>query len=80
VQPSQHNNAVVTSYLTDSGAGDQSASEDGRLFTGKTNAMFWLKSMDVQPASRASAIVAFGDSIDGTCTTLDALSLLGYKS
>jgi lysophospholipase L1-like esterase len=35
--------------------------------------MFWLKSIDVQPTSPASAIVAFGDSItDGTCTTLDA--------
>jgi lysophospholipase L1-like esterase len=73
VQPSQHTNAAVTSYLTDSGAGDQSVSEDGRPFTGKTNAMFWLKSIDVQPATPASAIVAFGDSItDGTCSTLDA--------
>jgi lysophospholipase L1-like esterase len=73
VQPSQHNNAQVTSYLTDSGAGDQSASEDGKPFTGRTTAMFWLKSIDVQPASPATAIVAFGDSItDGTCTTLDA--------
>src|SRR5580658_251328 len=73
IQPSQHNNSMVTSYLTDSGAGDQSASEDGRAFTGKINAMFWLKSIDVQPTSPASAIVAFGDSItDGTCTTLDA--------
>jgi lysophospholipase L1-like esterase len=73
IQPSQHNNSMVTSYLTDSGAGDQSTSEDGRAFTGKTNAMFWLKSIDVQPTSAASAIVAFGDSItDGTCTTLDA--------
>jgi lysophospholipase L1-like esterase len=73
IQPSQHNNSMVTSYLTDSGAGDQSASEDGRAFTGKTNAMFWLKSIDVQPTSPASAIMAFGDSItDGTCTTLDA--------
>jgi lysophospholipase L1-like esterase len=72
-QPSQHNNAVVTSYLTDDGAGDQSASEDGKPFTGKTTAMWWLKSIDVRPASPATTIVAFGDSItDGTCTTLDA--------
>ena len=73
VQPSQHNNAVVTSYLTDDGAGDQAASEDGKPFTRRTTAMFWLKSIDVRPASPATAIVAFGDSItDGTCTTLDA--------
>jgi lysophospholipase L1-like esterase len=73
VQPSQHNNAVVTSYLTDNGAGDQSASADGKAFTGKTTSMFWLKSIDVQPAAPAAVIVAFGDSItDGTCSTLDA--------
>jgi lysophospholipase L1-like esterase len=73
VQPSQHNNAQVTSYLTDNGAGDQSVSEDGKRFTGKTTAMFWLKSIDVSPAARATTIVAFGDSItDGTCSTLDA--------
>jgi lysophospholipase L1-like esterase len=73
VQPSQHNNAQVTSYLTDNGAGDKSASEDGKPFTGKTTSMLWLKSIDVSPAARAGAIVAFGDSItDGTCSTLDA--------
>jgi lysophospholipase L1-like esterase len=73
VQPSQHNNAQVTSYLTDNGAGDQSGSQDGKPFTGKTTSMLWLKSIDVSPASRAGTIVAFGDSItDGTCSTLDA--------
>ncbi len=73
VQPSQHNNAQVTSYLTDAGAGDQSASEDGKPFTGKTTSMLWLKSIDVQPSARATTIVAFGNSItDGTCSTLDA--------
>jgi lysophospholipase L1-like esterase len=73
VQPSQHNNAQVTSYLTDNGAGDQTDSADGKAFTGKTTSMFWLKAIDVQPAGPASTIVAFGDSItDGTCTTLDA--------
>ena len=73
VQPSQHTNAQVTSYLTDNGAGDKSGSEDGKPFTGKTTSMLWLKSIDVSPASRAGTIVAFGDSItDGTCSTLDA--------
>ena len=73
VQPSQHNNAQVTSYLTDNGAGDQTTSVDGRMFTGRTNSMFWLKAIDVRTMAPASSIVAFGDSItDGTCSTLDA--------
>jgi lysophospholipase L1-like esterase len=73
VQPSQHNNAQVTSYLTDNGAGDKSGSEDGKPFTGKTTSMLWLKSIDVSTAGRTSTIVALGDSItDGTCSTLDA--------
>jgi lysophospholipase L1-like esterase len=75
VQPSQHTNAYVTSYLTDNGAGDHTGSEDGKPFAGKsTTAMYWLKSIDVRPAagSGASAIVAFADSItDGTCSTID---------
>jgi lysophospholipase L1-like esterase len=73
VQPSQHNNAQVTSYLTGNGGGDQTASENGKPFTATTTSMFWLKSVDVSPAGSASTIVAFGDSItDGTCSTLDA--------
>src|SRR5213594_3916661 len=73
VAPSQHGNAVVTSYLTANDAGEQTSSQDGKAFTGKTTAMFWLKSIDVRSASPATAIVAFGDSItDGTCSTLDA--------
>ena len=74
-QPSQHTNAYVTSYITDNGGGDQTASEDGRRFATATTATYWLKSIDVQPiaGSGATAIVAFGDSItDGTCSTLDA--------
>ena len=73
IQPSQHNNAQVTSYLSASGSGDQTASADGKPFTAETNAMFWLKAIDVQPAAPASAIIAFGDSItDGTCSTLNS--------
>lgn len=73
VQPSQHNNAQVTSYLTGNGGGDQTASENGKPFTATTTSMYWLKSIDVSPSGNASTIVAFGDSItDGTCTTLDA--------
>ncbi|HEY4265217.1 MAG TPA: GDSL-type esterase/lipase family protein [Micropepsaceae bacterium] len=73
VQPSQHNNAQVTSYLTENGAGDLTDAADGKAFTAKTTRMFWLKSIDVLATGPASSIIAFGDSItDGTCTTLDA--------
>jgi lysophospholipase L1-like esterase len=73
VEPSQHNNAQVTSYLTENSAGDQTGAADGKAFTGKTTSMFWLKSIEVRPAAPATAIVAYGDSItDGTCSTLDA--------
>jgi lysophospholipase L1-like esterase len=73
IQPSQHNAAQVTSYLTENGAGDQTASENGMVFTGRTTSMFWLKAIDVQPTAPATAIIAFGDSItDGTCSTLDS--------
>jgi len=71
-QPSQHNNAVVTSYLTENGAGDATNSVDGKEFSLRTTSMLWLKAVDVQTPG-ATSIVAFGDSItDGTCTTLDA--------
>ena len=70
--PSQHNNAVVTSYLTENGAGNATNSAEGKEFLGRATSMFWLKAIDVR-APGATAIIAFGDSItDGTCTTLDA--------
>ena len=70
--PSQHNTAQTTSYVTPNGAGDATASADGKAFTERTTAMYWLKAIDVQ-APGATSIIAFGDSItDGTCTTLDA--------
>jgi lysophospholipase L1-like esterase len=72
-QPSQHNNAQVISYAADNGGGDQTMSVDGKALSKNITAMPWLKSIDVRPASPASTIVAFGDSItDGTCTTLNA--------
>jgi lysophospholipase L1-like esterase len=73
MKPSQHGGAVTTSYATPNGSGDAAATEDAKAFTVKTQAMYWLKSIDVQSASSTGAIVAFGDSItDGTCSTLDA--------
>jgi lysophospholipase L1-like esterase len=73
VQPSQHNNAFVTSYVTDNNTGDQTTSETGQPFTNRVTAMYWLKAIDVRANAAVSSIVAFGDSItDGTCSTLDA--------
>jgi lysophospholipase L1-like esterase len=71
--PSQHTNAVVTSYRTPDGAGDLAASEEAAAFTLTTTNMWWLKSIEVEASSDSAAVVAFGDSItDGTCSTLDA--------
>jgi lysophospholipase L1-like esterase len=73
VAASQHGGAVVTSWLTEDGAGDVAAAEANTAYTRRTTSMPWLKSIDVRSAASPGAIVAFGDSItDGTCTTLDA--------
>jgi lysophospholipase L1-like esterase len=72
VRPSQHGGAQVTSYVTAGGAGDLTAEEAAKPFTGTTTSMFWLKSIDVSSFTSTGAIVAFGDSItDGTCSTVD---------
>jgi lysophospholipase L1-like esterase len=72
VPSSQHNGAKVTSFATDNGAGDLTASESGAPFKTQITTMPWLKAIDVRAATPTTAIVAFGDSItDGTCTTLD---------
>lgn len=73
VRPSQHTNAVITSYTSADGSGDVS-SEEGRVpFTSTMRSLWWLKAIEVQSGSPSGAIIAFGDSItDGTCTTLDA--------
>jgi lysophospholipase L1-like esterase len=73
VAASQHNGAIVTSFTTDNGAGDLTASESGTPFKTRIRTMPWLKAIDVRATTPTTAIVAFGDSItDGTCTTLDA--------
>jgi lysophospholipase L1-like esterase len=71
--PSQHTNAVVTSYLAAANAGDLSRAEAGDAFKEPITSMPWLKGIDVLSSSAAGAIVMFGDSItDGTCATVDA--------
>jgi lysophospholipase L1-like esterase len=73
VRPSQHTNAVVTSYTSADGSGDVSSEEGRGPFGATMRSVWWLKAIDVRSASSSGAIVAFGDSItDGTCTTLDA--------
>ena len=73
VRPSQHAQANVTSYLSDSGSGNVTADESAEPFTGTTTSTLWLKGIDVLFRSANGAVVGFGDSItDGICTTLDA--------
>jgi lysophospholipase L1-like esterase len=73
VRPSQHNGALVTSYVSANDSGDVVADESGKPFTGTTTSMFWLKGIDILSTSSAGSIIAFGDSItDGTCATIDA--------
>jgi lysophospholipase L1-like esterase len=73
VPASQHSGALVTSFVTENGAGDLTASESGSPFKTRITTMPWLKAIDVRTSAPTSAIVAFGDSItDGTCTTIDA--------
>jgi lysophospholipase L1-like esterase len=72
VPASQHSGAMVTSFATDNGAGDLTASESGVPFKSRITTMPWLKAIDVRTMAPTTAIVAFGDSItDGSCTTLD---------
>jgi lysophospholipase L1-like esterase len=71
--PSQHTNAVVTSYVAAANAGDLSRADTGDAFKEPITSMPWLKAIDVLSSSAAGAIVMFGDSItDGTCATVDA--------
>lgn len=73
VKPSQHTNAVVTSYRTADGGGDVVGEEGRAPFAMTTTSLWWLKAIDVQSSASAGVIAAFGDSItDGTCSTLDA--------
>src|SRR5262249_11565489 len=61
VPASQHNGALVTSFITDNGAGDLTASESGLPFKTRITTMPWLKAVDVRTRSPTTAIVAFGD-------------------
>jgi lysophospholipase L1-like esterase len=73
VRPSQHTNAVVTSFRAADGAGDATGVEDAAPFTQTITGLWWLKAIEVEASTSSAAIVAFGDSItDGTCSTLDA--------
>ncbi len=72
IRASQHGNALVTSFMTADGAGNQTANEAAEPFTRTTTAGPWVKSIDVLSPGARGAIVAFGDSItDGSCATVD---------
>jgi lysophospholipase L1-like esterase len=72
ISPSQHNGALVTSFITENGAGDMTGAESGGSFKTRITTMPWLKAIDVHVTAPTTAIIAFGDSItDGTCTTVD---------
>jgi hypothetical protein len=47
VQASQHTAAVVTSFITDDGAGDLTASESGAPFKARITTMPWLKAISM---------------------------------
>lgn len=71
--PSQHADALTTSYVAAPNAGDRAVVESSEPFTTTTTSMPWLKAIDVSSSSATGAIVAFGDSItDGTCATPNA--------
>jgi lysophospholipase L1-like esterase len=77
-EPSQHTNAVVTSYLAAPNAGDLSRAESAEAFKEPITSMPWLKAIDVLSSSATGAIVMFADSItDGTCATVDAYDRWG---
>jgi lysophospholipase L1-like esterase len=72
VAASQHSGALVTSFITENGAGDLTTAESGAAFKTRITTMPWLKAVDVRAATPTTAIIAFGDSItDGSCTTID---------
>ena len=73
VRPSQHAQANVTSYLSDTGSGNVAADTSAEAFIATITSTFWLKSIDVRSQSATGTVVGFGDSItDGTCSTVDA--------
>ena len=47
VPASQHNGALVTSFITENGAGDLTASESGAPFKTRITTMPWTKIVDV---------------------------------
>ena len=62
----QHSQALHTTYIAD---GDTTAKAD-MADARKTQAWYWISSVDVMAPADAAAIVAFGDSItDGTTST-----------
>src|SRR5205814_8773955 len=67
-----HAKALQTSYVTASGAGARGKDESESAFPYSTTSWYFLDEVDMNLATRAQVIVAFGDSItDGTGTTIN---------
>jgi lysophospholipase L1-like esterase len=72
VRASVHMGALVTSFITADGAGDETANEAAEPFTRSITSGPWVKAIDVLSTTARGAIVTFGDSItDGSCATVD---------
>src|SRR5713101_451530 len=67
-----HAKALQTSYVTPPGSGPKGQNEGESAFPYSTTSWYFLDEVDMNLATRADVIVAFGDSItDGTGTTIN---------
>ena len=67
-----HAKALQTSYVTPPGSGPKSQDEGESAFPFSTTSWYFLDEVDMNLATKADVIVAFGDSItDGTGTTIN---------
>ena len=66
-----HAKALQTSYIAPAGAGPHSQDEGESAFPFSTTSWYFLDEVDMNLATKANVIVAFGDSItDGTASTI----------
>jgi len=67
-----HAKALQTSYVTPPGSGPKGQDEGESAFPFSTTSWYFLDEVDMNLATKAAVIVAFGDSItDGTGTTIN---------
>lgn len=69
----RHPLALTTQYASPHGSGDVTRDASGSGFTSPMSTTYFLTGVDVQASARASAVVAFGDSItDGSSSIPDS--------